>query len=328
MQDIDELIAKHFAAENSPDDDRALEGWLRASPENKHYFEQMQQVWQDVPEGLPVLPRAVDADAALRRIKQQIATGKGQSVPAKRIVMPLWPLLAAASVVGILLAAFLFFYASAGTDRQDIAATNQVLNDTLADGTHVALNRQSGLRAHFDQKERRVTLRGEAHFEVAPDAEKPFVIAVQNLEVKVIGTVFNVDNLSKAGEVVVSVEEGIVELKSAAQTERLTAGQQASFDIASGRITRASQAADPNIAAYRNLNFRFDNTPLSAVFPLLEKAYGTSITLNNKEMAYCPLHTNYPNLQLNQILDLLSKTYDFEVKATENGYVLEGGKCE
>ena len=85
---------------------------------------------------------------------------------------------------------------------------------TLADGSTVRLNVGSEIVEAFTPAERRVmVLRGEAHFTVTKNARRPFVVRAGTVEVRAIGTAFNVNLQSTAVEVIVT--EGRVELTSA-----------------------------------------------------------------------------------------------------------------
>ena len=78
----------------------------------------------------------------------------------------------------------------------------------LADGTRVYLNSATDLRypVAFTGSERRVYLKGEAYFEVAKDAEHPFIVVTDDVQVRVYGTSFNVNTLGADGVRTVLVE--------------------------------------------------------------------------------------------------------------------------
>jgi ferric-dicitrate binding protein FerR (iron transport regulator) len=86
----------------------------------------------------------------------------------------------------------------------------QRVNLTLADGTVVWLNARSRLTypAAFVGKERRVSIEGEAYFEVAKDRDRPFIVSSGGIEMKVLGTAFNVSGYSGENVVRVSLLEG------------------------------------------------------------------------------------------------------------------------
>lgn len=81
---------------------------------------------------------------------------------------------------------------------------------TLQDGTSVWLNAQSTLTfpARFTGKTRRVTVSGEAYFDVAKDTKKPFIVSTQDLEMKVLGTQFNVYSYQECDYIKTDLVEG------------------------------------------------------------------------------------------------------------------------
>ena len=100
----------------------------------------------------------------------------------------------------------------------------------LADGTKVWLNSASRLiyPQSFMGKERRVVLSGEAFFDVAHDAERPFIVETSRMNVKVLGTRFNVNDYDDNEEVSTTLVNGSVEIVSGGQQAfRLVPGEQA-----------------------------------------------------------------------------------------------------
>ncbi|WP_353186146.1 FecR domain-containing protein, partial [Parapedobacter lycopersici] len=97
---------------------------------------------------------------------------------------------------------------------------------TLSDGTKVWLNAMSELRfpVQFGGKERRVFLKGEAYFEVAHDANRPFRVAVNDTEVEVLGTHFNINSYA---QVTTTLVEGSVKIYKEEEEQLLTPGQEA-----------------------------------------------------------------------------------------------------
>ena len=235
---------------------------------------------------------------------------------------------AAAAVLALVVAAVFFFRNPSETQEVQIAATANTLTDTLTDGSVVVLNRNSALRiaGNFNKKERRMRLEGEAYFEVAHDREKPFVIEVQQLEVKVVGTEFNVDNRSEPGRVKVSVTEGKVQLSAGAQSLLLVAGEQALYESATGNITRVA-TPNPNVLAYKNRLFDYDATPLGQVVRELSDVYGVDISLKNKVLENCPLHGRYENLELDRVLDLIADAFSLTVEKKDGKVLLDGTGC-
>jgi transmembrane sensor len=157
---------------------------------------------------------------------------------------------------------------------------------TLDDGSRVELKAGAEVRSEFTAGERRVTLlRGEAHFEVTKDAQRPFIVAVRGVEVRAIGTAFSVGLGDRAVDVVVT--EGVVALASpgtahpgapeiALPAERMVAGQHAVLELAAATTpavqTLSSQQLSQRLS-WRVPRLQFSGTPLAEVAALF-RAHG------------------------------------------------------
>jgi ferric-dicitrate binding protein FerR (iron transport regulator) len=131
-------------------------------------------------------------------------------------------------------------YSGAGNSEEIVYNTINVpvgsrpISVVLADGTSVWLNAASSLTypAAFAGKERKVTVNGEAYFDVAADAAKPFVVARQgsDLTIQVLGTQFNINAYPGAQDARITLLQGAVAVsrKSSGLQARLSAGQQLS----------------------------------------------------------------------------------------------------
>jgi transmembrane sensor len=134
---------------------------------------------------------------------------------------------------------------------------------TLDDGSVVALNTGTQLTIRFTSHSREVLLEhGEALFQVAHDANRPFVVRAANGYAKALGTRFNV--LAEEGRVTVSVLEGRVEVgPSEPARVLLQAGQSAAY-APSGQLVKPEmmQASPERITAWREGKLRFESWKL------------------------------------------------------------------
>lgn len=208
-----------------------------------------------------------------------------------------------------------------------IAAAGSVLTDTLTDGSVVTLERQSGLTLarQFNRRERRLRLEGEAFFDVAHDTTRPFVVEVQELEVRVVGTEFTVDNTTDPGKVIVTVSEGKVLVASKAHSVLLQAGEQAVFDRRKGSLQRTDRKPDQGVFGNRLL--LYNATPLSKVVQDINTRYGAKVKLNNKVLENCRLNARYNNLPLERLLELIAESFSLTVKKEGDTYILDGEGC-
>ena len=156
----------------------------------------------------------------------------------------------------------------------------------LADGTTVHLNSATRLKypVAFAGKERRVALDGEAYFDVAKDAEMPFVVSVEGMDVTVYGTSFNV-NSQREGRVQTVLVSGSVGVKAARGGEetRIVPGEMAEFDTHTGRV--AVTAVDTAMYTdWRNGILRFSNERLERILEMLERWYDVDFFYQNQDV--------------------------------------------
>ncbi|MBK7938946.1 MAG: FecR domain-containing protein [Lewinellaceae bacterium] len=323
---IDELLAKHLAGECSAEEETAIGQWLEESPLHQKHFEELRWLWQHSEEGRAQVARAVDTEAALQQVKQRLRPpGKRPGFEVYRSFR-----MRAAAAVLLLLTAIYWWQSSRAPAPVEIAAVTSDLKDTLADGSVVALKQRSGLTlaANFNRRERRMRLHGEAFFQVAPDTARPFIVEVLDLQVRVVGTAFYVDNVTDPAKVVVSVSEGKVRVSSGGKVLLLNPGEGAVYERQTGNLTRIATQENQQTPATSSRILWFDATPLADVIGQVNKAYGVNITLKNNDLEKCPLTARYNNLPLERVLELIADSFSITVEKTENGYMLDGKGCE
>lgn len=165
---------------------------------------------------------------------------------------------------------------------------SRVIDMTLADGSRVWLNAGSSVTypVAFIDNERKVTITGEAYFEVAsaslPTAgggKRPFIVVANGVQTEVLGTHFNVNAYQDEPDVKVTLLEGSVKVSNN-QSAMLKPGQQASGAAGSGGIK--VMAADINkVMAWRANLFNFDGMFLKEAMRQLERWYDIDVVYEN-----------------------------------------------
>lgn len=151
----------------------------------------------------------------------------------------------------------------------------------LADGTEVWLNSSSTLTfpEFFAGKERRVKLSGEAFFEVRKDTEHPFIVEVGRMEIKVLGTRFNINSYEPQGNIYTTLVEGSVEVRNSGHYLQLNPGEQACGD--SYGLTKKEVNIVPYVS-WRDGRFTFRNTNLEEICGQLSRWYDVDIFFSSK----------------------------------------------
>jgi transmembrane sensor len=154
---------------------------------------------------------------------------------------------------------------------------------TLSDGTQISLNTNTKIRVQMDKKTRTITLdSGEAYFEIAKDNSRPFIINAMGSTITDIGTAFSVYASDKALQV--SVAEGIVDIQSYDQIVRLTKGRKAVQKRGSKTLVVMSVDTD-TISTWRDSVLVFEDVPLSAIVPELNRYFKTPIVLADETVS-------------------------------------------
>lgn len=168
-----------------------------------------------------------------------------------------------------------------------IAADATAHRVALRDGSIVELNAASELRVDFSERERRIDLStGEAHFQVAPNTARPFVVMAGDVAVRAVGTAFNVRRAGKDVEVLVF--EGRVEVTRAGARAQLAAGDRTHIAADStGAVPRVEKAAPANIRealAWQDPMTTFNDVPLREVVARLNQRNVVQFVLADEQL--------------------------------------------
>lgn len=211
----------------------------------------------------------------------------------------------------------------------------------LPDGSKVWLNASSSLHfpTAFTGKERRVELTGEAYFEVAKNKQMPFIAAVNNAEVEVLGTHFNIMGYDDEQMMKTTLLEGSVRVKAGSmkpevgsqtsdfrpQTSAfLKPGQQASISTKSNQSspipvqTIQVQTVDVDEAvAWKNGMFQFNNTDIPTIMRQVSRWYDVEVAYENTMPVRSfsgEIPRNVPLTKMLQLLDLSDVRFRVEGK--------------
>lgn len=177
---------------------------------------------------------------------------------------------------------------------------------TLPDGTRVWLNSASSLRypTYFTGNERKVELQGQGYFEVAQNAGQPFKVTINDMEVQVLGTGFDIMAYQDEATINTTLVEGAVQVKQGATTRLLKPGQQAVLNQASHALS-VQEADVQKIIAWKNGLFVFNNMTLTAILREVARWYDVEIVYTVTPSAELYGGGISRNLELSGVLDLL-----------------------
>ena len=270
MSRLDQDAARWVARRlDSPiDEDAAFEAWISADPAHGAAYRRLWAITQD-----PALAEALDRSAQVR--------ARPSRRPVARILVGGLSL-AACAVASVLLWPELQLSMVRPAPFETAAGQHRTV--ALADGTQVTLNGASRVEVQLGGHRRRVRLvRGEAFFDVAHDAARPFIVSAPEGSVRVLGTAFD---LERGGDrLELSVHRGRVRLAPTGLIHRsveLTVGQRA-FAI-DGRLS-AIRPFDPAADDWRSGWLETDGVTLEKLVDRLNRESAKPIVITDRALA-------------------------------------------
>ena len=189
---------------------------------------------------------------------------------------------------------------------------------TLADGTKVYLGSLSSLEypVTFTGKDRKVKLSGEAYFEVARDVKHPFIVELDNMTAKVLGTSFNLRDYADEQYAEATLVTGKVQIFAGQDSCILEPSYQATLDR-STRVLSSKKVDVSEFVAWKDGKLNIRNQRLEDILIRLSKWYDINIFYANKEAKDLRFYVNIDRYSdLNELLDKFEKTdlVRFEIK--------------
>jgi transmembrane sensor len=308
------LIAYHLH-ELSSTSMQEVENWLNEDPDNQAHYQEVLSVWRLTNIAQPHA-RTIHTDDAWQKVKSRIVITDNQQPETK--VFTLKRTIIGIAAIGILFLGISYFFAVNGSDFNQISivAEHAGLESTLADRSTVILNEDASISyaKDFNQKERKVSLRGEAFFQVARDKDKPFIVAFEAGAVKVLGTSFNIKADQGDSIVEVFVKTGRVELSSAKMELILTKGDKAILNRSSGQITKLTEQNNRLSPTYWiDEEISFDHFTLEEVVDVLNEVYEEEILLDCPQAENKEVVTTLEKDELRNFLEVIVNIHQLKL---------------
>lgn len=203
----------------------------------------------------------------------------------------------------------------------------------LEDGTQVWVNAGSKLEYSNNFLEgptRDVYLKGEAYFDVTPDPSRPFLVHVQGVDIKVLGTSFNVKGYEGDPKIETTLVHGKISIASDSVYDHVTlaANQRAVFLKEKKRMFVENNVETDTYTSWRKGVLVFDDQPLREILPILERTFNVTIHTEDAHSLNCRFTAKIKNKSLNEVLDLFraSETIGYSIK--DNDVYIHGSFCE
>ncbi len=316
----EELLLAYIRGKTSKEDAQKIEYWLQNDEANERVLLQIASIFYARQRQYRIEKRnPLQAFESARRQIQQ----RTRRLWIRRIST------AAACIAGVIILSTVFSrlhkYPDASQQVQMVtiqANAGMRSQFTLPDGTLVYLNSGSKLSypMPFDQAQRKVTLVGEGYFDVSHDPDRPFIAGVFNdrLQVKVLGTEFNLYAFDDDSNIAVTLVSGHVDVIAKDDNNKTYAGslspsEKATYDIHTGKIS-IEKVNTQYDTGWIEGKLMFRNSLLPDVLKRLSYFYNVKFDIKNEAINSYRFTGTFDNKQLFQVLDYLQISSNIEYR--------------
>ncbi|MBV6640605.1 MAG: FecR domain-containing protein [Cyclobacteriaceae bacterium] len=329
--DIDDIIIRDLEGKLSSEDQSRLNAWLKDSPKNMKTYNQVKYILAK--QGRPLTSNGEEEVWRELRKRMDADASQKQDTQSKRTINP-WLKYAAVILLSIGLGAVIHQNLP---EEQNIAQAEpriiekvsmpgQKITTKLPDGTVVKLNGNSKLLVpeQFVGEIRRVELQGEAFFDVQPDKSKPFIISVGNMEVKVLGTSFNVKEDGILNQKIVAVKTGkvAVEDKQSGELVVLNPSQMVIQHEGEGMYKQDFELAD-KLFGWTENKLVFNDDDHQKVLQELGYWFGKEVEVRGRIDQKVKYTATYENPTLEEVLLSTSHIFKFNYQINGKKIIIE-----
>lgn len=270
------LLSRKLSGEATEAELKELESWIKENPGSHYFAEVFQSYWKISP---PSPQFGGNPDTHFQYIMDMAEkSNKAATRPRSNVInlyaVKYWKV--AVAIVGLLFIGGLSYWLShlsSAKEMREVAAPRGAKTKVLLpDGSSVWLNSDSKIQFNqkFDGKNREVTLYGEGFFDVVKDSRRPFIVHTSSIDIKVLGTSFNVKSYSADNTIETTLLTGLVEVipeKGGDQSKILLHPKE---KLVYSKTENAQQANDKN----KNRNYFIKSLPESkAGEPMVETSW-------------------------------------------------------
>ncbi|MDR1780184.1 MAG: FecR domain-containing protein [Tannerella sp.] len=326
--DINEVMISYLAGYATTDEKRELLQWLKTSDENVAEYAALRRLWQSSDMNNNAENEA--DNAALGKLHSRILEDsllRRQHSPTRYV----WYSAAAVILVLVCATYWMTTHPVRTTETRTcivntfVTARGSKGKFVLPDGTVVWLNTESKLVCPdvFDGDTRSVRLEGEAYFEVARDDSKSFIVQTADMDVRALGTKFDVVSYGDDPTPSVVLLEGSVEVDLTARGDgiKMHPGQRLEYSK-TGNDYGLQNVNASLYASWINSRLEFDKTRLADIIVSMERWYNVSIKCPADFARTQRLSFTIRNENASEIMEALSMIIPIHYRLTDKEIVI------
>lgn len=316
----EELIIRYLDNSLSESEEELLLEWLKEADENREIFLTCKKIYAS--RKIRHYSTPVVLDQALQRFNSRIETDQESKKPIFLLRISRY---AAIFILAVAIPYFLWLTLHAPKIKYQTVVVNNlepVQKITLPDGSQVWVNNNSSFTypETFGDKNREVTINGEAFFEVKTDSLHPFIVKTDVMHVKVYGTSFNVNTKTSDNTIKTALVTGRVSINDIHGNNlvMLAPGQLATFSASNGNVVVAKVNTDV-YTLWRKGMVVFDKATLGEITAKISELYNVHITINSSSKLENKINFVFRKTQpLDTVMEMLGFVAPIKFKIYEN----------
>lgn len=327
------LLTKILLNEASAKEEKELTKWKNEDRENEAFIEEITKVWNlsgNYAENL-----LVDTTPAWNKFESKLNQTSSKKTQGSNVRTLLFNWKAAAIFIG--LTAIGVWWSIQNSNKASVSEIKmaQIMTGAkeqreimLPDSSVVLLNENSMLAYAKDFKTRKVTLKGEAFFDVTKQVGKSFEITTAATKTTVLGTSFNVRAYEEQDVevVVVTGKVAVEELDEEKESVLLLPNERVVYRMASKAMEKEI-VSEMNSIAWKTNELNFDSISLGVIIKELKHYFDVEVE-GNEKILNCSYTGSFERFNLDEAFNAIAFTYNLEVKKVNKKYILIGQGCE
>ncbi len=314
---------KGFTAE----DQDAFFDWVAADPRHSEWYSRHMQTWKQLDQ--------------LAQWKPEHSERPNQDLLKHQLTPGRWAWLGGVAASVALFAAFWISIDRDPGQQSETIAQNLVANEyeshVLPDGSIVEMNRGAALKVDYTPQLRRVELvSSEAHFDVAKNPDRPFVVHARGVDFRAVGTAFNVRLNQDSVELLVT--EGHVQMVASDPTADPSRLDQRRFtrDVVAGQrsvtslaetlsnveVVDVSAVEASELLAWKPRMFEFNEVPLSEVVEAFNQLNAVQLEIGDAELAREKIVASFHTANVAHFVELLEWTFGIDSERVSEERIL------
>jgi ferric-dicitrate binding protein FerR (iron transport regulator) len=287
MSRIEQIIERYLDDAQTENTQRDFFLWLVQSPSSFEKDQVLFEQWNDIQD-----VGNCDVEASFAQLAERLNWTKRRTFRSLALRISR---IAAMFLIPILSAAIVYWVMQSQEPPQPaelnliecFVPKGEIEEIILPDNSIAILNSGTTLiyPENFDGNKRHIYLNGEAKFTVAKDPEKPFIVKTKDMEIKALGTIFNVSSYSDDSKTSATLVQGAVQadIKADGQSFILNPGEQVAYN----NLTKTAELKPVRIEyvlAWERGQMVFQSAPLYEIINVMERRFNIKVGLNSTDL--------------------------------------------